>query len=61
MPKQVEGAVIKAFTLDCFIYHEVSSVLRNTNVTKEKLAYWFPYIDLLLEEFYVNNKKLDLN
>ena len=61
MPRQVEAAIIKAFTLDCFIYKQVTEALRNKEKKKEKLKKWFPYIDLLFEEFYVNKKKLDMN
>ena len=59
-PKQVNQSILKAFTLDSFIYKYVNSILQLNNETWPEIKKWFPLIALFLNEFHFTNKKLDL-
>ena len=45
---ELNPSIIKAYTLDSFIYSEVNQLLRNKDQNWQNVKIWLPYIGFLL-------------
>ena len=45
---ELNESIIKAYTLDSFIYSEINQLLRNKDQNWQNVNIWFPYIGFLL-------------